>query len=239
MKKYFGNSNCSTWVLFAFMVVVFPIFVNWIMTVSCSWAIGNVNTWIGFWGAYIGGIASFGMALIAYKQMRVISEQNRPFLYPTIDIFSYRDFGENHFDYCLHIVNHGSRIASNVHVEIDGEILDRIDKKYSDNLSIIRNREYVIPEKDDVVLKICPELSRETFNDKDYSSWLNEFKQSSVKVRLSYNNEYTIEKTISLSNTLYAKTSSLQMLFYMKQSIDNLNETLKTGKNKDNKTEKV
>ncbi len=43
-------------------------------------------------------------------------------------------------------------------------------------------------------------------------------------------NKYTIDKNISLCNTLYAKTSSLQMLYYMKQSIDNLNETLKTGK---------
>jgi hypothetical protein len=51
-----------------------------------------------------------------------------------------------------------------------------------------------------------------------------------VKIKLTYNNKYTIEKNISLCNTLYAKTSSLQMLYYMKQSIDNLNETLKTGK---------
>jgi hypothetical protein len=121
-------------------------------------------------------------------------------------------------------------MASSVHIEIDGEVLDYIEDKYNNNLSIIRNHVYEIPEKDDIVLKICPELSVDTVNDNDYTLWLDKFKQSTVKIKLTYNNKYTIDKNISLCNTLYAKTSSLQMLYYMKQSIDNLNETLKTGK---------
>ena len=60
--------------------------------------------------------------------------------------------------------------------------------------------------------------------------------RTTVKMKLTYNNKYTIEKNISLCNTLYAKTSSLQMLYYLKQSIDNLNKTLKTGKGIDSQT---
>lgn len=154
-------------------------------------------------------------------------------MYPTIEIFPYRNGGSNYFDYCLHIYNHGSRIASDVHIEIDGEILGNKENKYIENLSIIRNHSYDIPEKDDIVLKICPELSVDTVNDKDYTLWLDKFKQSTVKIKLTYNNEYTTEKAISLCNTLYAKTSSLQMLYYLKQSIDDFNEILKIGKGVD------
>ena len=220
------------WILWGLIICLLPEFVNWIMTIPCNWTIEGPKVWIGFWGAYIGAIASFTMAYIAWKQMRIISEQNRPQLYPTIEIFSYRDGGCNHFDYCLHIVNHGLRMASNVHIEINGEELDNKEKKIQENLSIIRNNVYDIPEKDDIVLKICPELSVDTVNDRDYTLWLDKFKQSTVKIKLTYNNEYSTEKTISLCNTLYAKTTSLQMLYYLKQSIDNLNETLKTGKDK-------
>lgn len=42
----------------------------------------------------------------------------------------------------------------------------------------------------------------------------------------------------TLSDSLFAKTPPLQMLYYLKQSIYNLNETLKTGTNKDDKIEK-
>ena len=219
-----------TWFWGGLIICLSPILINWLMTIPCNWTIEGPQVWIGFWGAYIGAIASFAMAYIAWKQMRIIDEQNRPQLYPTIEIFSYRDGGCNHFDYCLHIANHGLRMASSVHIEIDGEVLDYIEDKYNNNLSIIRNHVYEIPEKDDIVLKICPELSVDTVNDNDYTLWLDKFKQSTVKIKLTYNNKYTIDKNISLCNTLYAKTSSLQMLYYMKQSIDNLNETLKTGK---------
>ena len=84
---------------------------------------------------------------------------------------------------------------------------------------------------------ICPEFSIDTVNDKDYTLWLDKFKQSTVKIKLTYNNEYTTEKTISLCNTLYAKTSSLQMLYYLKKSIDELKETLKNGIDKYDKNQ--
>ena len=222
-------------ILWGLIICLLPEFVNLIMTVPCKWTIEGPQVWIGFWGAYLGAIASFIMAYIAYRQMSILSNQNRPYLYPTIEIFSDRNGGNNYFDYCLHIVNHGFRIAYDVHVEIEGEALNNKGNKYLENLSIIRKHAYDIPEKDDIVLKICPELSVDTVNDKDYTLWLDKFKQSSVKIKLTYNNEYTTERTISLCNTLYAKTSSLQMLFYLKQSVDSLNETLKTGKDSDNK----
>ncbi len=236
---YFPNNSAimigqakknSKWIFLILLICLFPVFVNWIMTVPCEWTIEGPHTWIGFWGAYFGSIASFAMACIAWKQMCIISEQNRPQLYPTIEIFSYRDGDCNHFDYCLHIVNYGSRMASDIHIEIDGEVLSDKENKYLKCLSIIRDHVYDIPEKDDIVLKICPELSVDTVNDKNYTLWLDKFKQSTIKIKLTYNNEYIIEKNISLCNTLYAKTSSLQMLYYLKQSIDNLNETLKKRK---------
>lgn len=226
-----------TWIIAGVIICLSPVLVNLIMTITCKWTIEGPQVWIGFWGAYIGAIASFAMAYIAWKQMRIISEQNRPQLYPTIEIFSYRDAGCNHFDYCLHIVNHGSRMASNVHIEIDGDVLDDKENKFLENLSIIRNHIYDIPEKNDIVLKICPEFSIDTVNDKDYTLWLDKFKQSTVKIKLTYNNEYTTEKTISLCNTLYAKTSSLQMLYYLKKSIDELKETLKNGIDKYDKNQ--
>lgn len=231
--------NKWRWPFCVLIICLLPVFVNWIMTVPCEWSIEGPQVWIGFWGAYLGAVASLVMAFIAYRQMRILSNQNRPYLYPTIEIFSYRNGGNNYFDYCLHIVNHGSRIASDVHVVIEGETLSNNENKYLENLSIIRNLSYDIPEKDDIVLKICPELSVDTVNDKDYTLWLDKFKQSTVKIKLTYNNEYTTEKTILLSDTLYAKTNSIQMLYYLKHSIDNLNETLKTVKANSNTVKNV
>ena len=232
------TKNIKKWIIFGLTICLLPVFVNWVMTIPCNWTCNGPQVWIGFWGAYLGAIASFAMAYIAWEQIQILNEQNRPYLYPTIEIVPYRNNGSNHFDYCLHIANHGSRIASDVHVEIDGEVLNSKENKYLEDLSVIRDQVYNIPEKDDIFLRICPELSVETVKDEDYALWLDKFKQSSVRVKLCYNNEYAIKKTISLSDSLFAKTTSLQMLYYLKQSIDNLNETLKTGTNKGDEIEK-
>lgn len=226
------TNNIWKWIILGLTICLLPVFVNWVMTIPCNWTINGPQEWIGFWGAYLGAIASFAMAYIAWEQMQILNEQNRPYLYPTIEIVPYRNDGSNHFDYCLHIANHGSRIAADVHIEIDGDVLNKIGNNYYKNLSNIRNNTYDIPERDDIVLKICPKFSVDTVNDKDYISWLEEFKQSSVKIKITYNSSYTIEKTISLCNTLYAKTSSLQMLYYLKQSIDELNKTLQPQNDK-------
>ena len=209
------------------IVILPPIIVNFIMKIPCEWTIEGPQIWIGFWGTYCGAIASFIMAYIAYKQMKTISEQNRPNLYPTIEIFSDRRDHKNHYDYCLHIVNYGSRVASDIHIEIDGEVLNKINKKYKGNIDNIKESTYHILEKDDIVLKICPEQSDNIIKDENYVLWLEEFKKSSVNIKITYNKEYSIKKNISLSNTLYARTSSLQMLFYIKQSLDDINDTIK------------
>lgn len=61
------------------MVVFIPIFVNFLMSLPCSWAKGAVGDWISFYGSYlgalIGGIVAFGVARIQIDAQKT-SEKN-------------------------------------------------------------------------------------------------------------------------------------------------------------------
>ena len=81
------NKNIWKWIVFGLTICLLPVFVNWVMTIPCNWTIEGPQAWIGFWGAYLGAIASLGMAYIAYRQMRIITSQNRPFCIQPLKYF--------------------------------------------------------------------------------------------------------------------------------------------------------
>ena len=47
---------------------------------------GNVDTWIIFWGTYIGALGTVLMAVIAVETLKFSKRQNSPFVYPSIEI---------------------------------------------------------------------------------------------------------------------------------------------------------
>lgn len=231
MKK-FCKIKLNVTLLFAiFTIILSPIFVNGLMTINCNLATSSPDIWIGFWGAYLGAVGTFTMAAIAYRQLQILNEQNRPYLFPSIEIFAYRENNMNSFDYCLRIANHGSRIASNIHIEIECLVFEEMGEKYNQELKEISHRLYSIPEKEDIILRICPELSKNSANDKDYNKWLEKFKKSDVLVKLTYNDNYYHEELIPINDVMYARTNQIQMLYYLKNSVDELNETLKANNN--------
>lgn len=71
--------NYNNKIVMIMMVVFIPIFVNFLMSLPCSWAKGAVGDWISFYGSYlgalIGGIVAFGVARIQIDAQKT-SEKN-------------------------------------------------------------------------------------------------------------------------------------------------------------------
>ena len=79
MKKFCKIKLNATLLFAIFTIILSPIFVNWLMTIHCNLAISSPDIWIGFWGAYLGAVGTFTMAAIAYWQLQILNEQNRPY----------------------------------------------------------------------------------------------------------------------------------------------------------------
>ena len=89
------------------------------MLIPSGLCVQEPNPWIGFWGSYIGAVASFFMAFIAYRslqnnndQLDYMKAQNRPYVYPTIRII--RDDG--YIYYYLLTENYGNDLAYDVKI---------------------------------------------------------------------------------------------------------------------------
>ena len=58
------------------LILICPILINALMLIPCKWASGD-NTWIGFWGSYLGSMLSASAAFaILYVQRRDNHKEN-------------------------------------------------------------------------------------------------------------------------------------------------------------------
>ena len=132
------------------LVIIIPIGLNFLLHFSVSFeVIGEEENWLEFWGNYLGALASFVMAAIAFftlqqnssqlssvikqnklieDQLNILKRQQRPFVYP--QIFISNNYAEGS-QYCIQISNYGNEIATGIKIEIKNKVmLDEFGGKY-------------------------------------------------------------------------------------------------------------
>lgn len=67
------------YIILGIAVILLPISLNYVLQLSCLGTdiIGTPETWLSFWGTYMGAVGSLVMAIIAYESLRANSSQLR------------------------------------------------------------------------------------------------------------------------------------------------------------------
>lgn len=252
MKKWIKNhQNLCSGLLVVFIIVFSPIFVNLLMNMTCSWASTNPNNWLGFWGAYLGAIGSFIMALIAYyalrknnEQLEYIKKQNRPYLFASMrkvlqqkesqdaDEASLKRTYVTH-TYYLSIVNHGNAIARDVKFDIQYSNSDLLnDKSFSSAISEINKARIVIPSKVEKIYPLVVYSNNPCFTSeqqKEQIKLFDSFTESYLDITISYSWDFGKDQykdSLYVRDTTTDATTIVQMLDYIDNSIVKLSDTL-------------
>ena len=229
-----------------------PIIVNIIMSMSCEWAVKESNDWIGFWGAYLGAIGSFVMALIAYRtmlkndeQLEYIKKQNRPYLYASIkkvvqqketsmlnDNNSKRLFVTHTF--YLSVQNFGNAIAQKVKIDIENNSSDLSkDGQLGLVMSRIKEGSYCIPPKMEKSFILFDYSNNPGFTQdqlKEQNHLYDAFEESIFNIKINYGWDYCMDKyenSLPVKEATTDATSIVQMLDYIDNSIIKLGESIK------------
>lgn len=240
------------WYVITIIIILFPFSMGYIVALP-KWSYwhfgGDANTWITFWGAYAGAIASFLMACITYKtlqsndkQLQIIEEQNSPHLYPYVEIVNQgestkkgTEWVKKYYDrYYLFIHNYGNRIATNVSIDIfpDSILEDTYIKQNIENIR--KTRFALLPgETKSFYLYYC--ITPENHNNREKSEeFIRKLEESQMTLRICCDNqEPSGEKfVINLKDAPFRLTSVVQALDYMNQSIKTLGEKIEDLTNK-------
>ena len=252
MKEWIQkHQNMCLGLLVAFIIVFSPIFVNMLMNVTCSWVSNKPNDWLGFWGAYLGAIGSFVMALIAYfalrknnEQLEYIKKQNRPYLFASIRKVLQQKESLNTdnqtpkevyvtYTYYLSIVNHGNAIALDVKPNIQNSIADAFnDRRLSSVISDINKTKFTIPPKMEknfvlMVYSSNPDFTSEQL--KEQKIFFDAFERSNFDIKIKYLWEFgkdQYEDLFYVKDTTTDATTIVQMLDYIDNHIMKLNEII-------------
>ena len=240
------------WIVFAVAVVITPIFVNWLMMMRCQITVEQ-NEWIAFWGAYLGAVGSFLMAIIAYKtllqnneQLKYIKEQNRPNL--NVEIRKYiqqkteRDENGNLTNrlyhshaYYLSIENHGNQIATNVHINVSIDVSDDIsNKRMYPCLAGVNNLHFNLPanrKRNIILADIAFPSGLTTQQAEEQRSFIESIETGCFLVRITYdgvNRKYEYKEALYVRDAIVDSTTIVQMLDYIDNNIKDISQSLKT-----------
>lgn len=253
MKKWVKkHKKICVGLVAAFIIVLLPIIVNGFMSISCEWAAKESNDWIGFWGAYLGAIGSFVMALIAYRtmqkndeQLEYIKKQNRPYLYASIrKVIQQKGASRGDADnserlyvthtYYLSVLNCGNTIAKEVKIDIENSSSDTsLERQLSSAISRIKEASFFIPPKTEknfvlLIYSNNPDFTQEQL--KEQNLLYDAFEESTFKIKISYDWDYGMdiyEDSLPVKETTTDATSIVQMLDYIDNSIIKLGENVK------------
>ena len=81
------------WIIIA--VVVLPFLIGFLVALPKwpYWAFaGNTDTWLTFWGTYIGAMGTMLMAVMTFISLKLSKKQNRPIVYPSIEVVVQRQY---------------------------------------------------------------------------------------------------------------------------------------------------
>ncbi len=241
-----NNKSWWLWLILLVVIIMLPIIVNGMMHLSCGWTTGETGDWISFWGAYLGAIGSFAMALIAYKtlqkndeQLKYIKEQNRPYLSASIRKYiQQKETGNNlsnlyrSHTYYLSIANHGNQIARNVHVELllndsyiaNENIISRLEEINKAHFDLLANA-----ERNFVIAEFRFPLDDDKKQIRERMDSYESFEKICLSITIKYESDkqgYCHEDSLFVRDTIVDSTTVVQMLDYIDNSLKRINENV-------------
>ena len=221
--------------LFVIVVIISPVIVNWMIKISCDWTAKEPNSWIGFWGAYLGAVGSFLMALIAYitlsknnEQLKYIKEQSRPYLFVSLRVI----LNNNTRNYYLLVENLGVGLAQDIHLHVSCKNAEIASSQIILNhINGINNSIFSLPSKASKYFLLYSTTCGNKFKEldaeqqkKDYDFYKN-LEDASFLVKINHSwdySEYKHEETLYMNESILEKTKIVQMLNNINNSINQL-----------------
>lgn len=243
-KKFLSNKN-SIIILGIICLFIIPIIVNIIITIPCKWASGS-NDWIGFFGAYLSALASFAMAFITYKtlklnekQLKIINEQNSPHLNVYIEnvYMVKRNPDEKgiweslpEYKYVLYVHNYGSKLASNIKVKLDNSkpkvFENQLIKTRIDYIQDYRFALQPGETKSFVLFYSIPSIKEPNRN--EIVSLVDKLNNSEVIIKLTYDNQGDDSNNyiIMMKDVPDHLTTEVEVLGYINNNISDFAKSL-------------
>lgn len=175
-------------------ILLVPVILNFILQISCDLPIiGDPQTWLSFWGSFIGSLASFAMIVITVHTLkqnkqqldemkRQWEEEHRPHLTCRIIV--------NKRAFFLQISNPSNYDASNVIISFGEELIENIDNKFKDMyINTSRNPVYISAGKAwNCMIGWCEEVNKD-WKDKNFN----------IIVDVKYNDKYYLNAVIPIN----------------------------------------
>lgn len=174
-------------------LLLVPVALNFILQIPCNLPIiGEPQTWLSFWGSFIGALASFVMIVITIHTLRQNKmqldemkrqweEAHRPHLTCRIIVYKKAFF--------LQISNPSQYDASNVSITFGDELIQNLDDKFQEMyINTSQNPVYISAGKAwNSMIGWCEDVN-EKWKDKDFN----------IMVDVSYNEKYNLHAVIPI-----------------------------------------
>lgn len=174
-------------------LILIPVALNFILQIPCGFPIiGDSQTWLSFWGNFIGALASFAMIAITLHTLkqntmqldemkRQWEEEHRPHLVCRVIVYKKAFF--------LQVHNPSKYDASNVRITFGEDLISNLDKKFKDIYVNTSLNPVYIPagEAWNSMIGWCKEINK-NWKDKDFE----------ITVDANYNEKYRIHATIPI-----------------------------------------
>ena len=213
IKMSDSNKTKWSWVVLAmFMLLIFPIILNWlILRPAIVEVVGDGTDWLGFWAAYIGAIASFAMVVLTWWTLKQSKIQNDALIAQNEEILRNnreqldelkRQWDElNRPNICVNVVvystafyiqisNVGNTDAHNVCLSFNDEFISNIKPDIQPFFKKEHDSPFFVERGNKRYLFIgwCKEIN-DAWREKDFS----------IIVKGTYNDIYSINRTIPIT----------------------------------------
>ncbi|MDT3694147.1 MAG: hypothetical protein ROM03_07015 [Mucispirillum sp.] len=171
------------------VLLLFPIGLNYVLNLDIgATVVGKAKDWLTFWATYISGISSFAMVYLTYKIIKQNDASREAYI--VIDIVFYKS------SFMLRITNCGQSIASNIKINIQGDILEKIHPLSKYSLCQFNGRPFILLPNNSkfVLIESAIVGEHEAYNPeegkmeryKTDKSYLKEINKASIKLQGKY-----------------------------------------------------
>ncbi|MCI1741199.1 MAG: hypothetical protein LKI18_02195 [Prevotella sp.] len=237
----------SLLLLFLVLIALTPLLINYLILQPKRFQfIGNGKDWLLFWSTYISAIASFLMVVITWLTLKQNREQlyqmkkqweknSRPYISVSINKFIHTQVPKGNKNpnitninkYLLIIENTGISSATDLSIKFDLNSSSRIYcRTVTDRIKEIEDKKFEIKGKDKIQLFLWDYVSV----DQNLNDFLESFQNSGIKISIRYNKIYTYQTHINIKESTFLQTTTVQVLDYIRMSIDDLRTSINNKK---------